>query len=355
VIKISKKDKDILSLISNIKSMSSFLDNIDDIDETIINILQENPQISYSKISRQVDLSQPAVAARILKLKRNGTLGFKCGINFKTADLPLMNLELICSDSEHVEKRAKYCPFIINVFNKIGKYNYQLLMTAPNLNLLNQITENCFRKDKHFQLISSSFMMNIEKDFILPINFDLKNIKDLKYCPCPFNKINPEFGFSKRDVELTSRELKEWQNLIEYISNQVNADLTFLSKIHDDRMEFIRVNESNQYIQEGTTIDLVGTFCEETIKNEKEYNMVTNAEKDEVWKDSKEVEDGWLSYLGFPVRWPDGRIFGTFCVAGRKKNNFKSSQIELLETCRNLIEVQLKLIYQNQKLINTSD
>ena len=42
---------------------------IDDTDKEIIELLQENPDITHSEISEKVHKSQPAVGARIIKLK----------------------------------------------------------------------------------------------------------------------------------------------------------------------------------------------------------------------------------------------------------------------------------------------
>jgi hypothetical protein len=57
----------------------------------------------------------------------------------------------------------------------------------------------------------------------------------------------------------------------------------------------------------------IGTFCETVIKNRKPL-LVVNGLDDDGWKSAPEMGVGMVSYLGYPVSWPDGRVFGTICV-----------------------------------------
>src|SRR5688500_8582094 len=57
----------------------------------------------------------------------------------------------------------------------------------------------------------------------------------------------------------------------------------------------------------------IGTFCETVIKK-CEPLLVVNALEDAEWTSAPEIGVGMVSYLGFPVLWPDGRMFGTICV-----------------------------------------
>ena len=57
-----------------------------------------------------------------------------------------------------------------------------------------------------------------------------------------------------------------------------------------------------------------------------------------------------VSYLGFPIRLPDGAPFGTICLLDSKENHYSSDIIELMEKMHDLIESQLNL--QNLLLQN---
>jgi len=66
--------------------------NLDEKDKKIIFLLQENPFLSQNEISEKVNLSQPAVGARIKKLRKKGFLSYAVGINPKKIGLHIFFL-----------------------------------------------------------------------------------------------------------------------------------------------------------------------------------------------------------------------------------------------------------------------
>ena len=87
----------------------------------------------------------------------------------------------------------------------------------------------------------------------------------------------------------------------------------------------------------------IGTFCETVIKN-REPLLVTNAVEDDRWKLAPEIRVGMVSYLGFPVVWPDGRIFGTICVLDNQANQYSDQYQELLLQCRDVLQGDLQTL-----------
>ena len=51
-----------------------------------------------------------------------------------------------------------------------------------------------------------------------------------------------------------------------------------------------------------------------------------------------------ISYLGFPVTWPDGQIFGTICVLDRKENSYSGLYRKLVLQCRDVLEADLRAL-----------
>jgi len=51
-----------------------------------------------------------------------------------------------------------------------------------------------------------------------------------------------------------------------------------------------------------------------------------------------------VSYLGFPVSWPDGRIFGTICVLDDKANHYSNLYREILLHCRDVLQGDLQTL-----------
>jgi PAS domain S-box-containing protein len=49
-----------------------------------------------------------------------------------------------------------------------------------------------------------------------------------------------------------------------------------------------------------------------------------------------------ISYLGVPIGWPDGRIFGTICVRDNKRNEYSEAYLKLLLHFRDMLQADLK-------------
>lgn len=60
------------------------------------------------------------------------------------------------------------------------------------------------------------------------------------------------------------------------------------------------------------------------------------------------------SYLGVPLQWPDGGMFGTLCVLDRKEANYPESFIELMMQLKEIIDSDLSNILLIEKLRLTS-
>ena len=58
-----------------------------------------------------------------------------------------------------------------------------------------------------------------------------------------------------------------------------------------------------------------------------------------------------ISYLGLPILWPNGEVFGTLCVLDNKENHYNNQYIKLMELLKDSIEKDLQLILENIDLI----
>jgi PAS domain S-box-containing protein len=87
----------------------------------------------------------------------------------------------------------------------------------------------------------------------------------------------------------------------------------------------------------------IGTFCETVIKN-REPLLVIDGRQDDQWKSAPEIGVGMVSYLGFPVLWPDGRMFGTICVLDDTANRYSDAYQELLSHCRDVLQGDLQTL-----------
>ncbi len=79
--------------------------NIDDDDKKIIEMIEENPNITHSDIATEIGKSQPAVGARIIKLERKHLLAKQVGFNIKKVDIKVAIVYVATKDVETVVQK----------------------------------------------------------------------------------------------------------------------------------------------------------------------------------------------------------------------------------------------------------
>ena len=142
--------------------------------------------------------------------------------------------------------------------------------------------------------------------------------------------------------------LRKWQRIVDLVANIMRVPSAVVTKIEPPHYAYYRTMVSSNSngnpfpIDEIFSMD-IGTFCETVIKN-REPLLVTNALEDDQWKLAPEIGVGMVSYLGFPVLWPDGRMFGTICVLDDKANRYSDLYQELLLHCRDVLQEDLQTL-----------
>jgi C4-dicarboxylate-specific signal transduction histidine kinase len=77
--------------------------------------------------------------------------------------------------------------------------------------------------------------------------------------------------------------------------------------------------------------------------------LVPNALFDEAWKNNPQASLNLISYMGYLIRWPDGKPFGTMCVFDCKTNSYSEKYQRLITQFRDIVEIHLEIIYTEAK------
>jgi DNA-binding Lrp family transcriptional regulator len=88
----------------------SFTDvsSLDALDRSIISFLRLNGRMSHEQISRQVNLSRPAVHERIKRLEEQGIIrGYQALVDWSALGLPLTAFIWVRTSGPHVTKPDK--------------------------------------------------------------------------------------------------------------------------------------------------------------------------------------------------------------------------------------------------------
>lgn len=156
----------------------------------------------------------------------------------------------------------------------------------------------------------------------------------------------------KFNMEIPAAVKSKWQKIINIMAGILNVPAGLIMKLVDEDITVYLSSDSlNNPYKPGDKELLAdsGLYCETVIK-ENSMLLVPNALADELWKNNPDVKLNMISYLGFPIRYPDNTPFGTICVLDEKENHYSELYRNLIASFRDTIENDLKLLYSNQSL-----
>lgn len=151
--------------------------------------------------------------------------------------------------------------------------------------------------------------------------------------------------FSHIDIPVAM--LKEWQSIIDLIARLAGVRAALIMRVQDDEIEvFVASKTKNNPYIPGNKEHIIdsGLYCE-TVINKGKMLLVPNASKSDEWRDNPDMKYNMKCYLGFPIRLPNGNLFGTICMLDDKENNFSHDTKDFMEKMRNLIESYLNMLY----------
>jgi len=164
--------------------VNALTSGIDDIDRKILHLLSQNSEISQIDIAERLGISQPAVSARIRKLKETGVLAYLIGADVKKAQLFLAKIDIGTTNTEHVLDLLNKCPLYLNSFLTSGRYNLTILLIGENIRSIMSCVDSYLRPDPIIKEMEFNLFITPIRDFIVPI----KPILDKKkITPCEKN------------------------------------------------------------------------------------------------------------------------------------------------------------------------
>ena len=147
-------------------------------------------------------------------------------------------------------------------------------------------------------------------------------------------------------------DFEKWQKLTNMMAKLYNASSGVIVQLRDDVFNVASTSEnSDNFLNSKSQWPWdMKSFCRRLVETgDKLY--VNDAENSEQWSDAPPVCDGPVrSYLGYPIYWPDGSIFGSFCVIDTKATDYQDSLIEILEQLKLIVESDLRNIFDTAKI-----
>jgi signal transduction histidine kinase len=146
--------------------------------------------------------------------------------------------------------------------------------------------------------------------------------------------------------------LGKWQQTTNVMAGIFDVPAGLIMRVWPEQIEVLVAShtQGNPY-EEGEKASLnTGLYCE-TVMATRSLLEVPHALEDAHWESNPDVALNMISYLGVPLLWPDGEVFGTICVLDSKKRQFQQRYVELLWEIKRAIEADFQIIVQQQKLV----
>ena len=144
--------------------------------------------------------------------------------------------------------------------------------------------------------------------------------------------------------------IAKWQRVVDLTADIVDVPASLVMKTDaPDHAVFVSSRGGENPYDVGQTFELNSKLYCYSVLEKCDELIVRDADADPDWCDNQDLEHGMSFYIGYPLVWPDGTLFGTICVLDKKDNEGAIGHRELLKEFRRVIEADLALLAEMAK------
>jgi PAS domain S-box-containing protein len=152
-------------------------------------------------------------------------------------------------------------------------------------------------------------------------------------------------------IQIPSEIVQKWQDIVDLLAEILRVPSALVMKVEPPNIKVFVSSESegNPYEEDEVACLNTGLYCE-TVMRTRNLLLVPDALVDQEWKVNPDIKLGMISYMGFPVAWPNGDIFGTICVLDSRRNEYNELYKKLLLQCRDVLQADLTSLQARNEL-----
>ncbi|MEA1831756.1 GAF domain-containing protein [Methylobacterium durans] len=148
--------------------------------------------------------------------------------------------------------------------------------------------------------------------------------------------------------EVPEEVVESWQYIVNEVARRLDVPVGLIMRVIGPEIEVIAANDDSRNphaVGERRVLKDSGIYCE-TVLGQGTHLYVRNAHADiRSWAGNPCFEQhGLLTYLGYPIRWPDGSLFGTLCVLDLEEKVYTDHERDVMALMRDLIEGNLRTL-----------
>lgn len=149
-------------------------------DRQILEILQEDGRIAHTRLAEIVDLSAPAVLARVRKLEERGIIrGYQAIVEPETVGNPIISYVSVSlahhrrEPLEQFSARIRQLPQILEAYHLTGETDYLLKIAVPSIPALEKFLTGQISTIPGVDKVRTSMVLSsIKTNGVVPIELD---------------------------------------------------------------------------------------------------------------------------------------------------------------------------------------
>jgi len=151
--------------------------------------------------------------------------------------------------------------------------------------------------------------------------------------------------------EVPDQVVEKWQRIVDLAAGIMGVPTGLITRFTRENLEVAVASRTagNPYKRNDRDRLGIGMFCE-TVAGRRRPLRVDDSSATEYWRNNPHAGLGMRSYVGVPISWDDGELFGTFCMLTDKANSLQDGFFDLLEQFREIIEGDLRYLSLHEEL-----
>jgi PAS domain S-box-containing protein len=141
-------------------------------------------------------------------------------------------------------------------------------------------------------------------------------------------------------IQVPSDVVRKWQEIVDLLAEIMQVPSASIMRVEPAQLKVLVSSASEGNPCAPGSVD-TGPYCTAVLKSRRPLR-VADALQNRAWRSNPHVKSGMISYLGVPISWPDGQIFGTICVRDNKKNEYSEAYLKLLLHFRDVLQADLE-------------
>jgi PAS domain S-box-containing protein len=152
-------------------------------------------------------------------------------------------------------------------------------------------------------------------------------------------------------IQVPSLTIQKWQEIIDLLAEVLHVPSALIMKVEPPNIRvFVRSeSEGNPFERDELACLNTGMYCDAVLKTRR-LLLVPDALADQEWNANPDIKLGMISYMGVPVAWPNGDIFGTICILDSKRNEHSDLYRKFLFQCRDVLQADLTALQARNEL-----